>query len=140
MDENLHYAATQMFTRLLKKEDEDYKRLYEECHDEIQHMFISAIEQEEAWADYLFKDGSVIGLNAQILKQYIRWLGSKRMGSVGIKCPYSVSQNNPLPWTESWITSTDLQVAPQETEISSYIIGGIEQDISTESFKGFSLD
>lgn len=139
-DENIHLAATQLMIRLMKKEDPDFAKIAVETHDEVQSMFISAIEQEEEWADYLFKDGSVIGLNSKILKQYIRWIGSKRMGAVGIKCPYTVSKSNPLPWTESWITSSSVQVAPQETEISSYVIGGIDNDIESESFKKFTLE
>lgn len=138
-DENIHLGATQMMLRLMKKEDPIYAQIADECHDEVQQMFLDAIQQEEEWAEYLFKDGSIIGLNAQILKQYIRWIGCKRMGAVGIKCPYSISQNNPLPWTVDWITSSDVQVAPQETEISSYVVGSIENDISEKSFTGFEL-
>lgn len=139
MDENLHLAATQMILRLLKKEDPDFAKIATECADTVQQMFMDAIAQEEKWAEYLFKDGSIIGLNAEILKQYVRWIGSKRMAGVGIKCPYSVSKNNPLPWTEHWITSADVQVAPQETEISSYIIGGIVNDVSEDTFSPFKL-
>ena len=128
-----------MMLRLLKKEDPDFVKISEECHDEVQQMFMDAIQQEEDWADYLFKDGSIIGLNSEILKQYVRWIGNKRMGAIGIKCPYSVSKSNPLPWTESWITSSDIQVAPQETEISSYVIGGINSDVDKGTFTGFSL-
>ncbi len=138
-DENLHLAATQIMLRLLKKEDPDFVKIADECADEVLQMFMDAIRQEEEWADYLFKDGSIIGLNAPILKQYIRWIGSKRMGAVGVKCPYSVGQNNPLPWTQQWITGAEVQVAPQETEISSYILGGIENDLSEKSFGGFEL-
>lgn len=138
-DENLHLAATQMILRLLKKEDADFVKIAEECHDEVQQMFMDAIRQEEEWADYLFKDGSIIGLNAQILKDYIRWIGSKRMGAVSVKCPFSVSKNNPLPWTQDWISGSDVQVAPQETEISSYIIGGITNDIKEDEFNDFEL-
>lgn len=139
MDENLHLAATQMILRLLKKEDKDFAKIAEECYDEVQQMFMDAIVQEEQWADFLFKDGSIIGLNAEILKQYVRWIGSKRMTAVGVKCPYSVSKNNPLPWTEHWISGSDVQVAPQETEISSYIIGGIVNDMNEDTFSPFKL-
>ncbi|WNV47437.1 ribonucleoside-diphosphate reductase subunit beta [Klebsiella phage fENko-Kae01] len=138
-DENLHLAATQMILRLLKKEDPDFAKIAEECHEEVQTMFMDAIRQEEEWADYLFKDGSIIGLNAQILKDYIRWIGSKRMIAIGVKCPFSVSKNNPLPWTVEWISSADVQVAPQETEISSYIIGGITNDIEENDFSDYDL-
>lgn len=138
-DENLHLAATQMMLRLLKKEDADFLKIAEECHDEVQQMFMDAIHQEEEWAEFLFKDGSIIGLNAQILKDYIRWIGSKRMGAVNVKCPFSVSKNNPIPWTQDWISGSDVQVAPQETEISSYIIGGITNDITEDEFSDFEL-
>lgn len=126
--------------RLLKKEDPDYAKIAEECHDEVQQMFMDAIVQEEEWADYLFKDGTMLGLNSEILKQYVRWIGAKRMAAVGIKCPYSVAKANPLPWTEKWITSTDVQEAPQETEKASYVVGGIDSNMETGAFKGFSLD
>ena len=138
-DESLHLAATQMMLRLLKKEDPDFVKISEECYDEVQNMFLDAIKQEEDWADYLFKDGSIIGLNAEILKQYVRWIGSKRMAAVGIKCPYAVTKNSPLPWMEHWISSAGVQVAPQETEISSYVIGGIKADITENTFSTFKL-
>lgn len=125
--------------RNLKKEDPDFAQIAVECYDEVLGMFMDVIRQEEEWADYLFQDGSVIGLNADILKQYVRWIGSKRMAAIGIKCPYSVGQNNPLPWTVNWINGSDVQVAPQETEISSYIIGGINNDVNDDSFGGFKL-
>lgn len=133
-DENLHLAATQMILRLLKKEDPDFAKIAIECHDEVQQMFMDAIVQEEEWADYLFKDGSIIGLNAQILKDYIRWIGSRRMTAVSTKCPYSTGKSNPLPWTEFWISGSEIQVAPQETELSSYLNGGIENDLDDSWF------
>lgn len=139
-DENIHLAATQMLIRLLKKEDPDFAQIAVDMHDTVQSMFLSALEQEKGWTDYLFHGGSIVGLNADILKQYLEWLCSKRMGAVGIKCPYTSPKNNPLPWTESWIAGSSVQVAPQETEISSYVIGGIKNDVDSESLKGFSLD
>ena len=138
-DENIHLAATQSMIRFMKKEDPMFAQIAEDCHDEVQQMFIDAIEQEESWADYLFEDGSIIGLNAAILKQYIRWIGHKRMQAVSVKCPFTVSKANPLPWTERWITSAGVQVAPQETEISSYVIGGIDQNVQEGTFRGFKL-
>ena len=87
----------------------------------------------------MFKDGSMIGLNTQLLSDYIEWIASKRMTGVNLKSPYSVSQANPLPWTQKWISGAEVQVAPQETEISSYVVGGVKQDVSEDTFKGFSL-
>ena len=102
-------------------------------------MFVDAVEQEKQWAQYLFKDGSMIGLNAQLLDDYIEWICCKRMTAVGLKCPYKTSQANPLPWTQKWIAGAEVQVAPQETEISSYVIGGVKQDVDKKTFGGLSL-
>ena len=107
----------------------------QECID----MFVDAVDQEKAWADYLFKDGSMIGLNTELLSDYIEWICTRRMNNVNLKSPYKVPQANPLPWTQKWISGAEVQVAPQETEISSYVIGGTKQDVSNDTFKGFSL-
>lgn len=138
-DENLHLASTQMLLKLLKKDDPDFQKIADETEAECIKMFVDAVEQEKAWADYLFKDGSMIGLNAKLLYDYIEWICCKRMTNVNLKCPYTTSQANPLPWTQKWISGAEVQVAPQETEISSYIQGGVKQDVSSDTFKGFSL-
>ena len=139
-DENLHLASTQyLLTKVLTKEDEDFKKIAEECKQDVSDMFVSAVEQEKKWADYLFQDGSMIGLNAQLLCDYIEWICCKRMVSLGIKCPYTTPQANPLPWTQKWISGKEVQVAPQETEISSYIVGGVKKDVSEDTFTGLSL-
>lgn len=138
-DENLHLASTQMLLKLLKKDDPDFEKIAQETEADCIQMFVDAVDQEKAWADYLFKDGSMIGLNTQLLSDYIEWICCKRMTSVGLKCPYSTTQANPLPWTQKWISGAEVQVAPQETEISSYVIGGTKQDVSQDTFKGFSL-
>lgn len=138
-DENLHLASTQSLLKILPKDDPDYIKIAKETEAECIQMFVDAVDQEKAWAEYLFKDGSMIGLNTQLLSDYIEWIASKRMTAVGLKSPYSVSQANPLPWTQKWISGAEVQVAPQETEISSYIVGGVKQDVSEDTFKGFSL-
>jgi len=139
-DENVHLASTQyLLSKVLTKEDKDFAMIAEECKDDVTKMFVDAVEQEKAWADYLFKDGSMIGLNAQLLSDYIEWICCKRMIALGIKCPFSTSQANPLPWTQKWISGAEVQVAPQETEISSYVIGGVKKDVSDETFSGLSL-
>lgn len=139
-DENVHLASTQyLLSKVLTKEDPDFAQISIECEDEIVQMFVDAVEQEKQWAEYLFKDGSMIGLNTELLNNYIEWIACKRMTALGLRCPYSVPQANPLPWTQKWISGAEVQVAPQETEISSYIIGGVKKDVDTETFKGFSL-
>ena len=102
-------------------------------------MFVDAVDQEKQWAEYLFKNGSMIGLNVQLLNDYIEWIANKRMLAVGLPSPFKVPAANPLPWTQKWISGGDVQVAPQETEISSYIIGGTKQDVEENTFQGFSL-
>jgi len=138
-DENVHLASTQQILKSIIKDDPDFKKIAEECKDECIKMFTDAVEQEKEWAEYLFKDGSMIGLNKELLSDYIEWIGNRRMHSVGLPSPYKVSQANPLPWTQKWISGAEVQVAPQETEITSYVIGGVKQDVSTDTFKGISL-
>lgn len=138
-DENTHLAASSYIIKTLPKDDPDFAKIKEECADEVIQMFVDAVDQEKVWADYLFKDGSMIGLNAKLLYDYIEWIANKRMKAIAVASPYSVPQANPLPWTEKWIGGGNVQVAPQETEISSYVIGGVKQDIDDNTFKGLSL-
>ena len=137
-DENVHLASTQQMLKFLPREDKDFAKIQKETYKECTQMFIEAVEQEKAWADYLFKDGSIIGLNSELLKQYVEYIAAKRMHAVGQEKIYN-SGTNPLPWTQAWITGGSVQVAPQETEISSYVIGGTKQDVDDNTFKGFSL-
>ena len=137
-DENVHLASTQQLMKLLPQDDPDYAKIQEECEAEVVQMYLDAVEQEKAWADYLFESGSMIGLNAQLLKEYVEWIANKRMTAVGLPTQYK-GGSNPLPWTQKWIAGGDVQVAPQETEISSYVVGGTKQDVTEDSFKGFSL-
>lgn len=138
-DENTHLAASTSIIKNLLREDPDYEKIRKETELEVIDMFKQAIEQEKDWAKYLFKDGSMIGLNEKLLCDYIEWIGSRRMKTVGYTSPYQVPQANPLPWTERWISGGNVQVAPQETELSSYITGGVKQDVNADTFKGMSL-
>ena len=137
-DENLHLGSTQLLLKTLKKDDPIFEKIALETEAECVKMFIDAVDQEKAWANYLFKDGSMIGLNTQLLSDYIEFICTRRMQSVGLNSPYSV-KSNPLPWTQKWISGGEVQVAPQETEITSYVSGGTKQDVSIDTFKGFSL-
>ena len=137
-DENLHLGSTQTLIKLLPKDDPDFAKIAKECTAECSVMFVSAVNQEKTWAQYLFKDGSMIGLNEALLSQYVDWLTCKRMAAVGLNCHIKTG-SNPLPWTQKWIAGSDVQVAPQETEISSYVVGGTKQDVDNNTFKGFSL-
>lgn len=138
-DENTHLAASLNIIKNFPKEDKDYIKIREETEDEVKEMFLSAITQEEEWAEYLFKNGTMIGLNTNLLCDYVRWIGAKRMKSAGYITPYHTHLANPLPWTEKWIGGGSVQVAPQETSITSYIVGGVKQDVQENTFKGLSL-
>jgi ribonucleoside-diphosphate reductase beta chain len=137
-DENIHLGSTQTLIKILPQDDPDFAKIKEETVDICTKMFHSAAEQEKRWAEYLFKDGSMIGLNKQLLCDYVDWITAKRMTAIGLK-QSSKPSSNPLPWTAKWIAGAEVQVAPQETEISSYVVGGTVQDVTENTFKGFSL-
>ena len=137
-DENIHLASTQHLLKILVKDDKDFAKIAKQEHDNNVQMFVDAVEQEKEWAEYLFKDGSMIGLNAKLLSDYIEWIGHKRMLSAQLTSPFK-GGSNPLPWTQKWIQGQDVQVAPQETEITSYVIGGVKKDLNGTTFEGLSL-
>jgi ribonucleoside-diphosphate reductase beta chain len=121
-------------------DDADMQQIAKEEEENIVAMFRKAVDQEKEWADYLFQDGSMIGLNQKLLSSYVEWIANRRMKAIGLKPIYDISsKNNPLPWTEHWISSKGLQVAPQETEVESYLVGGIKQDMKKDTFAGFQL-
>ena len=140
-DENQHLAITQNILNKWKDgDDPEMKQIAKEEEEWVYKMFDRAVNEEKRWADYLFKDGSMIGLNDKLLQQYVEWIANRRMKAIGLKPVYDIpATNNPLPWTEHWISSKGLQVAPQETEVESYIVGGIKQDVKKDTFSGFKL-
>ena len=140
-DENQHLAITQNILNNWKKgDDPEMVDIVKEEEPWLIEAFKKCVDEEKAWAEYLFKDGSMIGLNDKLLHQYVEWIANRRMKSIGLKPIYDIpAKNNPLPWTEHWISSKGLQVAPQETEVESYIVGGIKQDVTKDTFAGFSL-
>ena len=140
-DENQHLALTQnIINNWRKGDDPEMTEIVKEEEQWTYKMFDRCVNEEKAWAEYLFKDGSMIGLNDKLLQQYVEWIANRRMKSIGLKPVYDIpARNNPLPWTEHWISSKGLQVAPQETEVESYIVGGIKQDVKKDTFTGFKL-
>jgi ribonucleoside-diphosphate reductase beta chain len=137
-DENVHLGSTQTLLKLLPQDDPDYVEIKEQTRTEVESMFDEAVQQEKEWARYLFKDGSMIGLNQQLLCDYIEWIAHKRMTAIGIPGKYK-GGTNPLPWTQKWIAGAEVQVAPQETEIASYVVGGTKQDITESTFGDIKL-
>ena len=140
-DENQHLAITQnILNNWRKGDDPEMVEIIKEEEPWLINAFENCVNEEKAWAEYLFKDGSMIGLNEKLLHQYVEWIANKRIRAIGLKPIYDIpAKNNPLPWTEHWISSKGLQVAPQETEVESYIVGGIKQDVTKDTFAGFSL-
>ncbi|PWI34790.1 ribonucleotide-diphosphate reductase subunit beta [Vibrio albus] len=140
-DEALHLSGTQQMLNLLRtgQDDPEFVEIAKECEQECFQLFKDAAEQEKAWADYLFKDGSMIGLNKDILSQYVEYITNVRMRSVGLEAAYSESTSNPIPWINAWLSSDNVQVAPQEAEISSYLVGQIDNQVTTNDFEDFEL-
>ena len=140
-DENQHLAITQnILNKWRDGDDPEMKQIMKEEEEWTYKMFDRAVNEEKRWADHLFKDGSMIGLNDKLLQQYVEWIANRRLKAVGLKPQYDISaNNNPLPWTQHWISSKGLQVAPQETEVESYVVGGIKQDVTKNTFAGFQL-
>ena len=141
-DENLHLAISQNIINnyRLKENDREMLQVIKETEQEVYDMYNVAVEQEKDWAKYLFREGSMIGLNDKLLNDYVEFMANKRMRAIGLKPQYDQPlTNNPLPWTTHWLNSRSLQNAPQETEIESYVVGGIKQDVKKDSFKGFKL-
>ena len=140
-DEALHLTCTQHMLNLMRngKDDPEMVEIAEECHEQGIEIFRKAAEQEKEWAGYLFKDGSMIGLNKDILCQYIEYITNLRMEAVGLPSAFPNSKSNPIPWINTWLSSDNVQVAPQETEISSYLVGQINSDLSDSDFDDFEL-
>ena len=141
-DEALHLTGTQHMINLMRdgKDDPDMKKIAKECESEVIQMFKDAAKQEKEWAEYLFRDGSMIGLNAEILKQYLEYITNVRMSALNMK-PIFKQSTNPLPWMNHWLDNNNVQVAPQETEITSYLVSAIDNTMSSEDedFSDFKL-
>jgi ribonucleotide reductase beta subunit family protein with ferritin-like domain len=140
-DENQHLALTQnIMNKWREGDDPEMQQIAKEEEEWVYAMFDRAVNEEKRWADYLFKDGSMIGLNDKLLQQYVEWIANRRLKAIGLKPQYDIAaNNNPLPWTQHWISSKGLQVAPQETQVQSYVVGGIKQDVKKDTFSGFKL-
>jgi ribonucleoside-diphosphate reductase beta chain len=140
-DENQHLVITQnILNKWTEGDDSEMQQIAREEEGWVRSAFKNCVDEEKRWAEYLFKDGSMIGLNDKLLWNYVEWIANRRMKAIGLKPEYDIpAKNNPLPWTDHWLNSKSVQVAPQETEISSYVVGGIKQDIKNDTFSGFQL-
>ena len=140
-DESQHLVLTQQIIKKWQEgDDPEMVVIAEEERENTIDMFKQCVEEEKEWAEYLFKDGSMIGLNAKLLQKYVEFIANRRLRSIGLDAIYDVPmRSNPLPWTDHWLNSKGQQNAPQETEIESYVVGGIKQDVDKKTFANFSL-
>ena len=139
-DEALHLTGTQHMLNLWAdgRDDPEMAEVAKEMHEEGRQLFMDVVEQEKAWADYLFKDGSMIGMNAAILKQYVEYIANQRLLAIGYDAPFEI-KTNPLPWMNSYLVSDNVQVAPQEAEISSYLVGQVDASVDSSDFADMEL-
>lgn len=139
-DEALHLTGTQHMLNLMKsgEDDPDMAKIAQECREQSVALFMRAAEQEKEWADYLFREGSMIGLNRDILCQYVEYITNTRMQAIGMPLPFE-TRSNPIPWINAWLVSDNVQVAPQEVEVSSYLVGQIDSEVNTDDLSNFQL-
>lgn len=140
-DEALHLTGTQHLINILKSGNDDVEMatIALECWEETIEIFRSAAQQEKEWAKYLFKDGSMVGLNEAILSKYVEYITNQRLQAIGFSAIFPDATSNPIPWITTWLSSDSVQVAPQETEISSYLVGAVDGNLDLDAFDDFEL-
>ncbi|KIE64016.1 Ribonucleotide reductase of class Ia (aerobic), beta subunit [Candidatus Riesia pediculischaeffi PTSU] len=139
-DEALHVTGTQHIISIMQssKEDVEMAEISKECIPICQNIFLKVANQEKKWARYLFSNGNLIGLNQKILQEYIEYITEIRMRAVGLKRDM-IRKNNPIPWINTWLSSDNVQSAPQETEISSYLVGQVDVQVDLNELSNFEL-
>lgn len=140
-DEALHLTGTQQMLNLMRTgaDDPEMAVIAAETEEECFRLFRRAAIQEKDWAEYLFKDGSMIGLNKDILGQYVEYITNLRMQAVGLPPAFEHAKQNPIPWINAWLSSDNVQVAPQEVEVSSYLVGQIDAELNEDDLSDFEL-
>ncbi|MCC0089821.1 class Ia ribonucleoside-diphosphate reductase subunit beta [Aeromonas veronii] len=140
-DEALHLTGTQHMLNLMRtgQDDPEMTEIAAECEQACFEIFKEAAIQEKEWAEYLFQDGSMIGLNKDILCQYVEYITNLRMSAVGLQPAFAGTKQNPIPWINTWLSSDNVQVAPQEVEVSSYLVGQIDSEVNADDLGDFEL-
>ena len=139
-DESQHLAMSQRIINNYRDYENDkvMLKVIKDTDKEVYKMYDEAVQEEKRWATYLFSKGSMIGLSEKLLHQFVEYMANRRMKAIGLDAKYE-QKTNPLPWVDHWLNSKSMQNAPQETEIESYVIGGIKQDVEKDQFKKFKL-
>lgn len=139
-DEALHFATTQNLIKILKEEDkEGFTSVVKKNEDRVYEVYENAAKSEVEWAQYLFSKGSLLGLNADVLGGYSKWLCDTRLRSLGYKKIFNQKENPISGWLDSYLDSSKVQVAPQETEIGTYKIGARDTSVSDKDFNDIEL-
>jgi ribonucleoside-diphosphate reductase beta chain len=128
-DELLHAEWTAWLINNVVKDDPDFANLVEECRAEVYAMYMEVIEEEKAWADYLFSKGVVIGLNATILKDFVDFTAFNRLKDIGIKYAEEHPRSSPIPWFNKHVNISKKQTALQENESTNYVIGVMSDEV-----------
>ncbi|EOT8680779.1 TPA: class Ia ribonucleoside-diphosphate reductase subunit beta [Escherichia coli] len=139
-DEALHCEGTERMIRFMRTGREGllWKEIAADEENVIYDTMKSVAEQEMNWADYLFKDGSMIGLNADILKTYVKYRTNLAMNRLGLKALFPEVTTDPLVWMNKWLLTDTLQIAPQEAEQSTYLVGQIDSTVDKASLSQFA--
>jgi len=139
-DEAQHFAITQNLIKILRDEDkEGFSSIVKKSEDKIYAIYEQAVKNEIEWANYLFSKGSLLGLNSEVLSGYAKWLCDNRLRSLGYKKIFNEKENPISGWLNSYLDSSKVQVAPQETEISAYKIGARDTTVTDDTFEGIKL-
>lgn len=131
-DELLHAEWTAWIINQVAKEDERFAQAKQECEQEVYRMYMDVIKEEKSWADYLFSKGVVIGLNSQILRDFVDYTAFTRLKEIGIKYNEDHPKTNPIPWFMKHVNINKKQTALQENESTNYIIGVMSDNVKYE--------
>jgi ribonucleoside-diphosphate reductase beta chain len=129
-DELLHKDWTAYIINQVVKEDNRFAQVKQECEQEVYALYMDVIREEKSWADYLFKKGPVIGLNANILKDFVDYTATGALKEIGIKYQGNAPKNTPIPWFNKHSSTSNKQTALQENESTNYVIGVLSGDIN----------
>jgi ribonucleoside-diphosphate reductase beta chain len=132
-DEILHAEWTAWIINQVVKDDPDFVKLQEECKEEVYNLYLEVIKEEKAWAEYLFKKGVVIGLNSNILKDFVDYTAFTRLKEIGIKYMEEHPKTSPIPWFNKHVNISKKQTALQENESTNYVIGVMSDSVEYEA-------
>lgn len=139
-DEQLHLKGTQYIIRQLQlgTDGDEWVKIAQECEQEAVDIFMEVNRQEKDWAVHLFKDGDVPGLNTNSMWSFIDYLTVSRMKQCGLPCPITDAPvKHPYPWIREYLNSDNVQSAPQEVELSSYLVAQIDNDVDDKVMMSF---